>query len=403
MTGINPGDTAWLLTATALVLVMTPGVGLFYAGMVRKTNAVSVLAMSFVALSLACLHWALLGYTLSFGPDIGGLIGGLKWAGLKGVHGAASEFAPTVPHMAFVAFQFSFAAITAAIVISPFAERGRMTGFMLYVLLWLTLIYAPLAHWVWGGGWLSKLGALDFAGGTVVHINSGFSALAVALVIGKRRGFGEFEMEPHNIPLALIGAALLWFGWLGFNGGSALRADQTAASAFLVTNIAASAGALGWMLENWRLGKPSALGLVSGAVAGLVAITPAAGFVGPMEAIVIGAAAGFLCYHALLFRTRIGLDESLDAWAIHGIGGLWGAIATGIFARKEFGGVSGLIEGNIAQFGVQVLGAAAACVYAFVLSYVIAKVVQALVGLRVTEEEEYVGLDISQHGEAAYS
>jgi Amt family ammonium transporter len=290
-----------------------------------------------------------------------------------------------------------------AIVTSAIAERVKLGSFIIFGLLWTTLVYDPLAHWVWGGGWLSQLGAIDFAGGTVVHISSGFSALALAMVIGKRRGFGEHSLEPHNIPLTLVGAALLWFGWFGFNGGSALAANGLAANAFLVTGIAAAAGALAWMGASWINGKPSSLGLVSGAIAGLVAITPAAGFVDPLSAIVIGLVAGFICYRALTFRLKKGLDESLDAWAIHGTGGIWGAIATGIFATLAVNKYSGLLYGNIAQFGAQLLAASVAVVYAFTVTFVLAKVVDRFLGLRVTEEEEYVGLDISQHGERAYN
>jgi Amt family ammonium transporter len=282
------------------------------------------------------------------------------------------------------------------------AERVKLSAFIVFGLLWTTLVYDPLAHWVWGGGWLAQRGALDFAGGTVVHISSGFSALAVALVIGKRRGFGDAPMGPHSIPLTLLGAALLWFGWFGFNGGSALAANGLAANAVVVTHISAAAGTLSWMAINWLEGRPSSLGMVSGAIAGLVAITPAAGFVTPLFSIAIGTVAGVVCYKAMLFRIKIGLDESLDAWAIHGVGGLWGALATGIFATQAVGGYSGLLYGNVTQFIAQVIGAGAAILYSFVLAFLLAKFVDMTIGLRVTEEEEYVGLDLSQHGERAY-
>jgi len=399
--GLDSGDTAWILAATALVMLMTPGVGLFYGGMVRRKNVVSMISLSFIAFALVSIQWVIIGYSLSFGSDIAGFVGGLDYIGLKGVGMDCGD--STIPHLAFMVFQLVFAAITLAILTSAVAERVKLSSFIVFGLLWTTLVYDPLAHWVWGGGWLAELGALDFAGGTVVHISSGFSALALALVIGKRIGFGEYDMEPHNIPMTLLGAALLWFGWFGFNAGSALAADGLAANAFVVTNTAAAAGALAWLFASWLSGKPSSLGMVSGAVAGLVAITPAAGFVDPMSSIVIGAVAGVVCYKALLFRVRRGWDESLDAWAVHGIGGLWGAIATGIFASESVGGYTGLLYGNVEQFIAQIVGAGAAIVYAFAVTMILAKIVDATMGLRVSEEEEYVGLDISQHGESAYA
>jgi ammonium transporter, Amt family len=302
-----------------------------------------------------------------------------------------------------MAFQLVFAAVTLAILTSAVAERVKLSSFIVLALLWTTLVYDPLAHWVWAGGWSAQMGALDFAGGTVVHISSGFSALAIALVIGKRMGFGSYVMEPHNIPMAMLGAGLLWFGWFGFNSGSALAANGLAASAFVVTNTSAAAGALTWLLASWLKGKPSALGMVSGAIAGLVAITPAAGYVDNISAIVIGGVAGVLCYFALLFRVGRGLDESCDAWAVHGMGGLWGAIATGIFATASVNNYTGLIYGNFHQFAVQIMAAGASVIYAFVMTFVLAKIVDHVMGLRVTEDEEYVGLDISQHGEKAYA
>jgi len=398
--GFDSGDTAWILAATALVLLMTPGVGLFYGGMVRRKNAVSTISLSFLALAIVSVQWVLFGYSLSFGSDVNGIIGGLEYLGLAGI---GLEKLGTIPHLAFVAFQLTFAAITLAILVSGMAERVRLDSFIIFGLLWTTLVYDPLAHWVWGGGWLAELGALDFAGGTVVHISSGFSALAIAFVIGRRAGFGEHSMEPHSIPMTLIGSALLWFGWFGFNAGSALQANEIAANALIVTNTAASAGALAWLLASWYHGKPSSLGMVSGAVAGLVAITPAAGFVDPLASVVIGGFAGVVCYSAMLFRIRRGWDESLDAWAVHGIGGLWGAIATGIFANESVGGYSGLIYGNVQQFIAQVIAAGSAIVYAFAVTLILAKAIDVLVGLRVSEEEEYVGLDVSQHGEKAYA
>ena len=396
---LDTGTTAWLLAATAMVMLMTPGVGFFYGGLVRRKNFISMVALSFIVFALVSIQWVLFGYSLSFGGDIGGFIGNLQYIGLEGIGLEAG--AGGYPPILFVAFQGVFAAIAMAIVTSGFAERVKLSSFILFALLWTTLVYDPLAHWAWGGGWASQIGSLDFAGGTVVHISSGFAALAVAWVIGKRAGFGQYSMEPHNIPMTLLGAALLWFGWFGFNAGSALAANSIAANAFMVTNISAAAGALAWLAASWYRGKPASLGMVSGAIAGLVAITPAAGYVGIGSAIVIGAIGGLICYGAMLFRLKKGLDESLDAWAVHGMGGLWGAIATGIFATAAIGGYSGLLEGNVDQFIANVIGALSALAYAFVVTLAIAYVIDKTLGLRVSEEEEYVGLDISQHGERA--
>ena len=393
---LDTGDTAFIIICTALVMLMTPGVGLFYGGMVRKKNIISMIAMSFIAFAIVSIQWVLFGYSLSFGTDIGGFIGGLDYLGLQGV-GLDGE---GIPDMLFMVFQLVFAGVTLAILTSGVAGRIKLSSFIVLGLLWTTLVYDPLAHWAWGGGWAGELGALDFAGGTVVHISSGFGALALAMVIGNRAGFGKYSMEAENISTTLLGGALLWFGWFGFNAGSALAADGLAVNALVVTNISAAAGAITWMLAAWIKGKPSSLGMISGAVAGLVAITPASGFVGPMSAILIGGFAGVLCFSALLFRERRGLDESLDAWAVHGMGGFWGAIATGIFASAAIGGVDGLIYGNVNQFLIQVLDASVAMIYAFVVTFILAKIVDKVMGLRVTEEEEYVGLDISQHGES---
>lgn len=394
---LDTGTTAWLLTSTALVMLMTPGVGFFYGGLVRRKNFISMVALSFIVFALVSIQWVVLGYSLSFGQDVGGFIGDLQYIGLQGIGMDAGEAG--YPPLLFVAFQLVFAAIAMAIVTSGFAERVKLSAFLVFALLWTTLVYDPLAHWAWGGGWAMAFGSLDFAGGTVVHISSGFAALAVALVIGKRAGFGKYTMEPHNIPMTLLGAALLWFGWFGFNGGSALAANSLAASAFLVTNISAAAGGMAWLAVSWVKGKPSSLGMVSGAIAGLVAITPAAGYVTVPGAILIGIIAGVLCYGCMLWRLEKGLDESLDAWSIHGMGGLWGALATGIFAVAAVNGYSGLIEGNVSQFLANAAGAVAALVYAFAVTYILAYAVDRVMGLRVSEEEEYVGLDISQHGE----
>ncbi|OPY24340.1 MAG: putative ammonium transporter [Methanomethylovorans sp. PtaU1.Bin073] len=396
---IDAGDTAFIIICTAMVMLMTPGVGLFYGGMVRRKNLISMMALSFIAFAIVTIQWVVVGYSLAFGPDISGFIGSLQYFGLSGV-GLDATGAANIPDILFMAFQLVFATVTLAILTSAVAERIKFSSFIVLGVLWTTLVYDPLAHWAWGGGWASELGALDFAGGTVVHISSGFGALALAMVIGKRVGFGKFSMEAENVTLTLIGGALLWFGWFAFNGGSALAANGIAANAFVVTNISAASGAITWMLASWAKGKPSSLGIVSGAVAGLVAITPASGFVGPISAIAIGGIAGVLCYRMLLFRVKKGLDESLDAWAVHGMGGLWGALATGIFASASIGGVDGLIYGNVHQFLIQALDAGVAITYAFVVTYILAQIVDKTMGLRVTEEEEYVGLDISQHGES---
>jgi Amt family ammonium transporter len=395
---LDSGATAWILTSTCLVMLMTPGVGLFYGGLVRRKNVISMLALAFLCYALVSVQWVVCGYSLAFGTDIAGFIGGLDFLGLSGVGMDATNL--VIPDILFAAFQMVFACLTLAILTSGVAERIKLSAFVVFGLLWTTIVYDPLAHWAWGGGWAASLGALDFAGGTVVHISSGFGALAIALVIGKRSGFGESNMEPHNIPMTLLGAALLWFGWFGFNAGSAIAADGLASSAFMVTNTAAACGALTWLIASSIHGKPSAVGMVSGAIAGLVGITPAAGFVDVPASLVIGGVAGLLCYGALLWRMNRGLDESLDAWAIHGMGGLWGAIATGIFATV---GATGLLSGDVYQFGINTLDAFVAVIYAFVVTYILAVIVNKTIGLRVSEDEEYVGLDISQHGERARS
>jgi ammonium transporter, Amt family len=384
-------------------MIMTPGVGFFYGGLVRRKNLISMITLSFVAFALVSIQWVVIGYSLAFGNNPAGslnaFIGDLQYLGLSNVGLEAGPYSAAIPGLLFMVFQLVFATVTMAIVTSGIAERVKFSAYLVFALIWTTIVYDPLAHWVWGGGWAAQFGALDFAGGTVVHISSGFAALALALVIGKRVGFGKYVMEPSNIPLTILGAALLWFGWFGFNAGSAVAANGLAANAFVTTNTAAAAGAMAWLLVSWINGKPSSLGFVSGAIAGLVAITPGAGYVTPMAAILIGAIGGLLCYGIMLWRIRKGLDESLDAWAIHGMGGLWGALATGIFAVAAVNGASGLIEGNVNQFVANAVGAVAAMIYAFVVTWVLAVVIDKTIGLRVTEEEEYVGLDISQHGE----
>src|SRR5271157_1413175 len=399
---IDSGATAWVLASTALVMIMTPGVGLFYGGLVRKKNFIDMITLSFVAFALVSIQWVLIGYSLAFGPDVGGFIGNLQYLGLNNVGMDPGPYSPIIPAMLYMVFQLVFATVTMAIVTSGFAERIKFSSYLIFAALWTTIVYDPLAHWVWGGGWSSQFGAIDFAGGTVVHISSGFAALALALVIGKRVGYGKYAMEPANIPWSILGAVLLWFGWFGFNAGSAVAANGLAVNAFVTTNTATAVAAMAWLLVSWAHGgKPSSLGFVSGAVAGLVAITPAAGYVTPMAAIAIGAVAGVMCYFIMLWRQGRGIDESLDAWAVHGMGGLWGAIATGIFASAAVNGASGLIEGNVHQFIAQIVGAGSAVIYAFVVTYILAVIVDKTIGLRVTEEEEYVGLDISQHGERA--
>jgi Amt family ammonium transporter len=394
---IDTGDTAWLIVATALVMIMIPGVGFFYGGMVRSKNALSTIMLVFATLALISIQWVLWGYSLSFGSDVGGFIGNLEYLGLKGV---GMEANGTIPHVLFMMFQGMFGIITVTLIVGGIVERVKFSAWLVLALLWATFVYDPIAHWVWGGGWLGNLGALDFAGGTVVHINSGISALAIVLVLGARKGFGKEPMEPHNVPMVVLGAVLLWFGWFGFNAGSELAADGVAANAFVTTNTATAAAALTWMFLSWRHRKPSVLGMATGAVAGLVAITPATGFVTPMASIPIGIGAGVFCYYALLFRVGRKIDESLDVWAVHGIGGTWGAIATGIFASV---GATGLLTGNPSQVVTQIIAVGATWIYAFVVTYILAKIIDATMGLRVEEAEEDIGLDVAQHAEKAYS
>ncbi|MBI3961944.1 MAG: ammonium transporter [Deinococcus sp.] len=404
---VNAGDTAWILVSTALVLMMTPALAFFYGGMVRKKNILSTLTLSFITMGLIGIQWVLWGYSLAFGPDVRGIIGSLKFVGLSGVGASPNAgYAPTIPHLAFTAFQMMFAVITPALITGAFVERVRFKAFLLFTVLWATLVYDPVAHWVWGvGGVLRQLGALDFAGGTVVHVLAGFSALAFARVIRSRRGFGKISIEPHNIPYCVLGAGLLWVGWFGFNAGSALASNGLAVYALVNTNTAAAAAGLAWTLLAWFDNKPSVLGMVTGAVVGLVAVTPAAGFVTPLAALIIGAVAAPFSYYAIRFRQRRGLDESLDVWACHGIGGAWGALATGLFATKlvNEAGANGLFYGNPRQFVIQLIAVAVSAAFAYVATFVIAKVLDSVIGLSVSEQEEEVGLDISEHGERAYT
>ncbi len=403
---IDTGDTAWVLISTALVMLMIPAVGLFYGGMVRKKNALSTIMYSFAILALISVQWILFGYSLAFGPDVGGVIGNLDRAGLIGVGQTPDvNYAATIPSMAFMMFQAMFAVITVVLITGAFVERIKFSAFIVFSFLWATLVYDPIAHWVWGsGGWLRTMGALDFAGGIVVHVSAGVSAMAIALVIGARKGFGKHVMEPHSIPMTVLGAILLWFGWFGFNAGSAVTSSGLAVNAFVVTNTGGAAAALVWMLLSWYHKKPSVLGTATGGIVGLATVTPASGFVTPLAAVVIGAVAAVLSYYAMLYRMKRNVDESLDVWACHGIGGTWGAIATGIFATTAVNAAgSGLIDGNASQVLIQLTAVAATWVYAFVVTFILAKIIDATIGLRVSDEEESVGLDISQHAEKAYT
>jgi len=403
---VNYADIVWVLISTALVMLMTPAVGLFYGGMVRRKNLLSTITMSALTLGLISIEWVLIGYSMAFGPDRFGLIGSFEWAGLKNVgYKPNPDYAASIPHLLFMAFQMMFAAITPALIVGAYVERIKFSSYILFTLLWSIFVYNPVAHWVWAkGGWLKNLGALDFAGGTVVHITAGVSALALSLVLRKRKDFGKVQMEPNNIPLTLLGAFLLWFGWFGFNGGSSLAANEIGVNAFVVTNVAAAAAAVSWMIISWLYRKPSAIGIATGAVVGLVAITPASGYVNALSAIVIGAVASIISFYFIRLRERLKLDETLDVWACHGMGGTWGAIATGIFASKAVnpGGNDGLIFGNFKLFLVQLVSVAVVWAFSFVITFIIAKILDKTVGLAVTYEEETVGLDISQHGEEAY-
>ena len=403
---ISSGDTAWMLVSTALVMLMTPGLAFFYGGMVRSKNVLGTLMHSFVILCVMSLVWVLWGYSLSFGTDMGGFIGGLDFVGLNDVGPEPAPGAPTVPHLVFMMFQGMFAIITPALITGAFAERIKFSALLLFTVLWATFVYAPVCHWVWGGGWIAKIGALDFAGGTVVHINSAIAAITAALVIGKRKGYLEETMMPHNLPMTILGAALLWFGWFGFNGGSALASNGLASLAFVNTNTGASAAALGWAAVEWfHRGKPTALGAVSGAVAGLVAITPAAGFVSPLSAILIGLGGGMFCYLAVSLKPKIGYDDSLDVLGIHGVGGLWGALATGLFASIAINpdGADGLFFGSASLFISQVVANLGTITYSAVATLIILKLIDWTVGLRLNAEDEATGLDLSQHGETGYS
>jgi len=406
---MDTGDTTFILVSSALVMFMTPGLALFYGGMVRAKNVLATVMQSVFALGLVSVLWVTIGYTLAFGPDHGGLIGGLDFLGFRGVGAEPNaDLAATIPHTAFAIFQMMFAIITPALITGAFAERMKFSGYVAFTALWLVLVYAPVAHWVWApGGWIRELGVLDFAGGTVVHINAGIAALAAVLVVGKRRGFGKEAFVPHNLTMTVLGTGILWFGWFGFNAGSALGANGLAASAFLATNLGAAAGACGWALVDAKKERrPTTLGVASGAVAGLVAITPAAGFVGPMAAIAIGLAGGVVCAFAVGLKFKLGYDDSLDVVGVHLVGGMVGALLTGVFADTAFNsaGADGLLAGGgAALLGKQVIGVAATLAFSFIASIVLLKIVDATVGLRVTEEDEIAGLDLAQHAEAGYA
>jgi len=406
---VDTGDTAWVLTASAMVLLMTPGLAFFYGGLVRRKNILSVLMQCFVIICIVSIQWVYFGYSLSFGPDLRGLIGDLSWFGLKGV-GAAPQaaYAATIPHVVFMVFQMMFAVITPALVIGAFAERMKFSALCLFALLWATFVYAPVTHWVWGdGGFLRAGGTLDFAGGIVVHINAGIAALVAALMLGRRLGYPGNVAPPHNLPFAVLGAGLLWFGWFGFNAGSALGAGAVAGGAFVATHLAGSAAGLAWALIEWmHNGRPTVLGIITGSVAGLAAVTPASGFVKPTGAIWIGIGAAALCYYtAVILKSKFGYDDTLDAFGVHGVGGIWGVLATGLFATKAVnpGGADGLFYGGSALLGAQVKATVVTTAWSLVGTYAILKALDLIMGLRVSEHEERIGLDLTGHRESAYT
>jgi ammonium transporter, Amt family len=404
---IDTGDTAWVLVSTALVMLMTPGLALFYGGMVRRKNVLGTMMQNYTAIAVISVQWLLIGYSLSFGPDIHGVIGNLEWVGLRGVGIEPNpDYAPTIPHIAFMAFQAMFAVITPALITGAFAERMKFSSYLLFTLLWSTLVYDPVAHWVWGaGGWLKKMGTLDFAGGIVVHLISGISALASAIIIGKRRGYLQDAIYPHNLPMTVLGAGLLWFGWFGFNAGSALSAGGVSAMAFVATHASAVSATVMWVIIEWlHRGKPTMFGAATGSVAGLATITPASGFVGPMSALIIGLAAGAVCYTALNVKTKFGYDDSLDAFGVHGVGGFIGTLSTGLFAQALINpsGNNGLFFGNLQLLVSQMIAIGITAIYSFIVTAIILKTLDMIMGLRVDEESEISGLDISQHGESGY-
>ncbi len=402
---MNATDTAFVMVCSALVLVMTPGLAIFYGGLTRSKNVLSTMMHSFFLMGLASVIWLVYGYSLAFGPDVGGVIGNLSHFMGAGV-GAAVREGTTIPETVFLTFQGMFVIITPALISGAFAERMKFSAFVVFSVLWITFVYAPICHWVWGGGWLQKLGCIDFAGGLVVHLNCGVASLVAAVVVGKRKGYGTRPFIPHNLTLTLLGVGLLWFGWFGFNAGSRLAADAVAGSAFLVTHMAAATGALTWTFAEWILKRrPTTLGLASGAVAGLGSITPASGYVGTSAALIIGGVAGVLCYGAVLAKDKLGYDDSLDVVGIHGVGGVWGTLCTGLFASKLINpdGANGLFFGNASLFGLQLLGVVVTIAYCFAVTWVLFYVIKACMGLRVSEDHEEAGVDTSAHGEAGYS
>ncbi|MBN2282802.1 MAG: ammonium transporter [Deltaproteobacteria bacterium] len=407
---MSSGDTAWVMLCAALVFIMTPGVALFYGGLARRKNILSILMQCFFIMCLVSLQWVLLGYSLAFSPDLGhGIIGGLDWVGLNNVGMEPNaDYAASIPHLSFMIFQAMFAIITPALIVGAFAERMKFSAFVVLMLLWTTFVYDPIAHWVWGtGGWLRDMGALDFAGGIVVHVSSGASALLMAILIGRRVGYENQSYKPHNLPLTVLGGALLWFGWFGFNAGSALEAGGVAANAFVTTNTATAAAGLTWALIEWqRHGAPTVLGIVTGALTGLVAITPACGFVSPLSSVIIGLLAGVFCYMAVTaLKPKFGYDDALDVFGVHGVGGIWGTIATGIFANTAVNaaGADGLLFGNVKLFLVQGVYLLTCVTFALVMTWILFKFVDALFGVRVEKEDELMGLDLTQHRESAYT
>lgn len=408
MDAINSGDTAWVLASSALVMLMTPGLAFFYGGMVRRKNVLSILMQCFIVLCVVSLQWVLWGYSLAFAPG-SGFIGGLQWSFLNGVGlEPYADYSATIPHQAFMIFQMMFAVITPALILGAFAERMKFSAFLVFIVLWATFVYDPICHWVWAiGGWLRNSGTLDFAGGTVVHINAGIAALATALIIGRRKGYENKPTPLHNLPFVVLGAALLWFGWFGFNAGSALAANGLAVSAFVVTHTATAAAGLSWALLEWKFnGKPTVFGTATGAVAGLVAITPASGFVNVIGAIIIGLLVSVFCFIAIgIIKPKFGYDDSLDAFGVHCVGGIWGALATGLFATKTINpaGGDGLFFGNPGQLFIQAKAVLATLVYSFVVTFILYKLVDVVMGVRVSDQEEAIGLDLTQHHEGAYT
>jgi len=404
---INSGDTAFMLIATALVMFMTPGLAMFYGGLVRAKHVLSTMLQSFICLGIITIIWILFGYSLAFGPDVGGVIGNFDWAFLSNVgFDTPSSYAGTIPALLFCMFQLMFAVITPALITGAFAERMKFSAFVIFTILWTICVYLPVCHWIWGGGWLGKMGLLDFAGGTVIHINSAVAALVTAVMIGKRKGFGRESFMPNNLPITVLGAGILWFGWFGFNAGSALNAGSTAITAFTATHIAGASAAVSWIIAEWLIhGKPTTLGGASGAVAGLASVTQSAGFVSPMSAMIIGLLGGVFCYLGMMIKNKFKFDDALDVVAVHGIGGIWGCIATGLFASKAInsGGADGLFCGNPKLLGIQLLGAAVTIIFSLVVTAIILKVTDKLVGLRVEPDEEQQGLDLSQHNEVGYT